>query len=85
MRMSRSMETWMASWVLRTLADVSTLITLSVRVMVLKCWPMAVVSAGLRLLAHTSSLDSILTVISALARLSPMRCNRRPVRSRSMS
>ena len=51
----------MASWVLRTLADVSTLITLSVRVMVLKCWPMAVVSAGLRLLAHTSSRDSILS------------------------
>ena len=37
MRTFRSMETWMASWVLRTLADVSTLITLSVRVMVLKC------------------------------------------------
>ena len=55
MRTFRSMETWKASWVLRTLADVSTLITLSVRVMVLKCWPMAVVSAGLRLLAHTSS------------------------------
>ena len=32
MRTLRSMETWMASWVLRTLADVSTLITLSVRV-----------------------------------------------------
>ena len=46
MRTLRSMETWMASWVLRTFADVSTLITLSVRVMVLKCWPMAVSVRG---------------------------------------